>query len=388
MYNARLVRDIKTPKFKVRKNINLSRDELKKITSGDPVVVRIRHRDHMEAITNIKWLAEEVAIPKKDGKRVVAAKDSLITSQSAPEIAQSGVRDIKVWNAVEYVDVLDGMRKALDAMEIIGKDVYEDGEFSGKTVTAEMLDAFANGELEQIEFDNGDEVIMLTRADILRKLLASKLRSKILVKAEFASDAEAPETDTQEEANDSENVEGEIDEAVNDDDSEESDSEDDGRMKIEGGLELRAEIIAEIASRNPVKIWVRAANSRPEIVHLIREYTFVQRMREFPECRPFIHGITKAALATDSFLSAASFQQTAQVLAGAAVKGEMDPLSGLKENVIIGHLIPAGTGAEAFRRISYRRDIKPKQRPPFSQDGQRKPKAPETTIESGDLFTS
>jgi DNA-directed RNA polymerase subunit beta' len=80
--------------------------------------------------------------------------------------------------------------------------------------------------------------------------------------------------------------------------------------------------------------------------------SFVRKLREGPKCKPFVHGITKAALATDSFLSAASFQQTAQVLAGAAVKGDLDPLKGLKENVIIGHLIPAGTGDERFREMT------------------------------------
>ena len=55
-------------------------------------------------------------------------------------------------------------------------------------------------------------------------------------------------------------------------------------------------------------------------------------------------GITKASLATDSFLSAASFQETTRVLTEAAIKGKVDPLLGLKENVIIGKLIPAGTG--------------------------------------------
>lgn len=55
-------------------------------------------------------------------------------------------------------------------------------------------------------------------------------------------------------------------------------------------------------------------------------------------------GITKASLATDSFLSAASFQETTRVLTDAAIKGKVDPLMGLKENVIIGKLIPAGTG--------------------------------------------
>lgn len=63
-------------------------------------------------------------------------------------------------------------------------------------------------------------------------------------------------------------------------------------------------------------------------------------------------GTTKAALATDSFLSAASFQETTRVLTEAAIKGKEDPLLGLKENVIIGKLIPAGTGMSRYRKIS------------------------------------
>jgi len=62
-------------------------------------------------------------------------------------------------------------------------------------------------------------------------------------------------------------------------------------------------------------------------------------------------GITKASLATDSFLSAASFQETTRVLTDAAIKGKIDPLLGLKENVIIGKLIPTGTGMTRYRSI-------------------------------------
>ena len=62
-------------------------------------------------------------------------------------------------------------------------------------------------------------------------------------------------------------------------------------------------------------------------------------------------GITKASLATDSFLSAASFQETTRVLTEASIKGKLDPLVGLKENVIIGKLIPAGTGMSRYRDI-------------------------------------
>lgn len=62
-------------------------------------------------------------------------------------------------------------------------------------------------------------------------------------------------------------------------------------------------------------------------------------------------GITKASLATESFLSAASFQETTRVLTDASIKGKVDSLIGLKENVIIGKLIPAGTGMNLYRKV-------------------------------------
>ena len=65
-------------------------------------------------------------------------------------------------------------------------------------------------------------------------------------------------------------------------------------------------------------------------------------------------GVTKAALATESFLSAASFQETTRVLTEAAIKGKVDPLLGLKENVLIGKLIPAGIGLKRYRNVSVR----------------------------------
>jgi DNA-directed RNA polymerase subunit beta' len=67
--------------------------------------------------------------------------------------------------------------------------------------------------------------------------------------------------------------------------------------------------------------------------------------------QPLLLGITKASLSTDSFISAASFQETTRVLTEAAIQGKVDYLRGLKENVIIGHLIPAGTGMPVYRRL-------------------------------------
>ena len=75
---------------------------------------------------------------------------------------------------------------------------------------------------------------------------------------------------------------------------------------------------------------------------------------------PVLLGITKASLATDSFLSAASFQETTRVLTDAAIKGKVDPLLGLKENVIIGKLIPAGTGMQRYSDVRVKDNRAPK----------------------------
>ena len=88
-------------------------------------------------------------------------------------------------------------------------------------------------------------------------------------------------------------------------------------------------------------------------VHKFEEETLtaLENGLEPPQGKRILLGITKAALAKDSFLSAASFQETARVLTEAAIKNKVDPLIGLKENVIIGKLIPAGTGIKTYKNV-------------------------------------
>jgi len=88
-------------------------------------------------------------------------------------------------------------------------------------------------------------------------------------------------------------------------------------------------------------------------VVLERENARVKKeKKELATFEPIILGITKASLATESFLSAASFQGTTKVLTDAAIEGKVDHLNGLKENVIIGKLIPAATGLKQYRQIT------------------------------------
>ncbi len=94
------------------------------------------------------------------------------------------------------------------------------------------------------------------------------------------------------------------------------------------------------------KIELREENER-----IIREAAEKGVEPKLAEAVPTLMGITKASLATDSFLSAASFQETTRVLTDAAIKGKTDPLIGLKENVIIGKLLPSGTGMKCYSNV-------------------------------------
>ena len=424
LLGLRLVRDVRFAKGKIKKSTKLSYDDMKKITmtqqGADPAIVRVRDRDLLVKITNVKWNASEDLMT---GSRKVCPHDELITEKVAEEISSVGLRDVKVWSSVEHINVAETVKKFMTDKDFLDREIYEDGEATGRYIDSSVIEAIANGEITQIEIEDGDSTIILARDKIMAKALAPKLRNKVLVKAVFPEpempeiDAEAEEAATEiSEANEVKAESAEIQETVTEAEApvkeqevpaenensdaattgtdeteidapenkeEDSEPEPEPEPKFHGGLELKGKIIEELAEENPVDIYVRAANCKVEACHLIRDYTFVQKMRELPECKPFIHGITKAALATDSFLSAASFQQTAQVLAGAAVKGELDPLTGLKENVIIGHLIPAGTGAEAFRAVTRKIEEKPRrfQKPRFGKSNE-----PAPEIKSADIF--
>jgi DNA-directed RNA polymerase subunit beta' len=88
------------------------------------------------------------------------------------------------------------------------------------------------------------------------------------------------------------------------------------------------------------------------------------------EASPVLLGITKASLETDSFLSAASFQDTTRVLTEAATRSRVDYLHGFKENVIMGHIIPAGTGFDMHRRVQLKHLVEAEDKPEPAESGE------------------
>ena len=324
MEGLELVADFQDGEERLERGTRLGKAELRTITARDPHVILVRNRDLLEQKAGSAWLAEDVVC---DGQ-VLAPMDTQLTPEAAALAAEKNVDRLKMWHNVDHINVTDTFRTSLmEDDRVWGCNLLSASDADGKLiekvpqfVDASVIQGLAQGEISALETDSEVQ----TREALFERFLAEKLRGKVVLDASFAKEgARAPAF----------------------------------------GKELSAAQLKEFAAASPTDIYVRSAAGKADEYPLIREVTFVRKLRESPECKPFIHGITKAALATDSFLSAASFQQTAQILAGAAVRGQIDPLHGLKENVIIGHLIPAGTGAEPFRGIASAADVEEQSTP-------------------------
>ncbi|MDR2523895.1 MAG: DNA-directed RNA polymerase subunit beta' [Synergistaceae bacterium] len=315
MEGLELVSDFSAGEDRVEAGARLTAAQLRLITSYDPQPVLVRDRDTLDKLVGAEWLVERI---QEDGEVLVEA-DTLITKEAAALIAEKNLFEIKVWLNVERISVEDMFQNNLMNNDTLwGKTLLRAVDREGNPIAgmpqfvdARVVRGLAEGEIAAVETEDG----VLPRRTLLHKFLTAKIYGKVLLDVVFSG--ASPDS-----------------------------------ALLTPRQEVSSAAVDVLADFEPEEILVRPMAAKSVAKRLIREVTFVRKLRESPECRPFIHGITKAALATDSFLSAASFQQTAQILAGAAVKGQIDPLHGLKENVIIGHLVPAGTGAEMFRKLN------------------------------------
>ncbi|MDR1740627.1 MAG: DNA-directed RNA polymerase subunit beta' [Synergistaceae bacterium] len=304
--------------FQFDRGEKLTMPHLRQITSNAPFPIVVRNVDIMERSVGVDWLAEALAERvNEDGvavEKVLVGADTMINKHIVDLIREKDIREIKVWRDIERIGVVDAFQKALMNNDTLwGKlvtkavDKNNDEVSVPRYVDARTVRKLADGSVAAIAISSGGSESIVTRSELMKEFLSTRMRGKVLLGMGFADRTEPL------------------------------------------GRKVDDSVIDDLVEREPLEIFARATSAKTDLRRLIRTVTFVRKLRENPDCRPFIHGITKAALATESFLSAASFQQTAQVLAGAAVKGQIDPLHGLKENVIIGHLVPAGTGSETSR---------------------------------------
>ena len=302
----------------IKAGTRLSATDLAKIVAMPPRPMLVRDTNVLDESEDAAWFAADV---EKDGK-VIIPMDALVDSLAIKTLSANNINEIKLWKSPEHINLTDSMHHVL-IEHYFGKPLTQainsDGEVIENiihSIDGSIVRGIVEGSISGIESEGN----IITRERVIRQVLTERALGKVLL----------------------ENVKDEK-----------------GNIVAEAGQEITSKVLDNIASSGANDITVRPKQAPSDFKQLIQRISFVRRLREEPQWRPVVHGVTKAALATDSFLSAASFQQTAQVLAASAVRGDVDNLVGLKENVIIGLLIPAGTGIERYRKVEITENAEP-----------------------------
>ena len=294
----------------IKAGTRLSSADLVRIASLPPQPMLVRDTNVLDESEDAAWFAADV---EKDG-RVVIPMDAIVDSLAIKTLSANNISEIKLWKNPEHINLTDSMHHVL-IEHYFGKPLTQAINSEGEVIEnithgidGSIVRGIVEGSISGIESEGN----IITREKVIRQVLTERALGKVLL--ETIRDKK-------------------------------------GNTVAEAGQEITSKVLDSIASSGADDITVRPKQAPSDHKQLIQRVSFVRRLREEPQWSPVVHGVTKAALATDSFLSAASFQQTAQVLAASAVRGDVDNLVGLKENVIIGLLIPAGTGIERYRKV-------------------------------------
>ncbi len=302
----------------IKAGTRLSASDLAKIVTMPPQPMLVRDTNVLDESEDASWFAADV---EKDGK-VIIHTDALVDALAIKTLSANNISEIKLWKSPEHINLTDSMHHVL-IQHYFGKPLTQAIDSEGEvienithSIDGSVVRGIVEGTISGIE----SEGTIITREKVIRQVLTERALGKVLLE---------PVKDKR------------------------------GNTVAEAGQEITSKVLDSIASSESDDITVRPKQAPSDHKQLIQRVSFVRRLREEPQWRPVVHGVTKAALATDSFLSAASFQQTAQVLAASAVRGDVDSLVGLKENVIIGLLIPAGTGIERYRKVDIKEVAEP-----------------------------
>jgi DNA-directed RNA polymerase subunit beta' len=289
----------------------LTSADLSEIVRHEPRPMLVCDTEALSSMENSRYLAENIVV----GDEVAAKKDTILSKDALAALKDHFVKTVKVWKSTEVVSIQDAMHHVLIDhyfCKPLSQAIGRDGN-ALESVPAMVDGGIVRGLVEGSVVAIDLEGTILTHEKLMEQVLREKINGKALLE---------------------DVIDGE------------------GRIVAASGEEIDTRVIEQIVTANPSHVVVRAQSAPTEVKRIIQRVSFIRRLREIPESKPVVHGVTKAALATDSFLSAASFQQTAQILSAAAVRGEVDELQGLKENVIIGLLIPAGTGIERYAKVA------------------------------------
>ncbi|MBU4350009.1 DNA-directed RNA polymerase subunit beta', partial [bacterium] len=256
-------------------------------------------------------------IINSEDSQVLVSANKQLTFSEVDKIIKTKVDRIKVWKEIKEISVRDGLIKSIKD-EIIGRPIGEDVKdpISGNIIAAK------------------DQIIS---KNLIKKILLYKL-------------SELPLEDGRYFSLEGRTLEFLYDNAVGKIAALDILDPETGEVVISGGKKITRNHATEICNRHLDLIKVRA-NNKIVCIDIIEKIGFIRRKKLVAVGMPIIQGITQASLSTESFLSAASFQRTTHVLTNASIKGKVDKLYGLKENVIIGNIIPAGTGLNKYGEI-------------------------------------
>ena len=260
-------------------------------------------------------IAENIIAP--ENSQILLSENKQLTSSEIDKIIKAKVNEIKLWEEVKEISIKDGLIKLVKD-EIIGQPIAQDikdpvtGNIiatKGQIISKNLIKKVLLARLSDLPLEDGRYFSLEGRT---LEFLYDKVAGKIA-----ALDILDPET---------------------------------GKIIINAGKKITKNDATEICSKHLDLIRVRT-NNKVKCFDIIENVGFIKR-KKFPAVgMPIIQGITQASLSTESFLSAASFQRTTHVLTNASIKGKEDKLYGLKENVIIGNIIPAGTGLNKYGEI-------------------------------------
>ncbi|HKK82837.1 MAG TPA: DNA-directed RNA polymerase subunit beta', partial [Atribacterota bacterium] len=293
----------------------ITRDIAIDLVNGGLNRLRIGKPEEVEKLKG-NMLSEDIKIPESD--EVIIHANKILEEEDIVKIVEHQCEKIKIWNDIKEINIKENL------ISFIKEDVM------GKTLGEELRDP----ESDNIIADKAQPV----SKNIIRKAYSAGISDIPLEDGRFFS------------------LEGRALEHIYNNLVGKTIAQDIIDKKTENIIIPAGEKITKrnaniIFQQNVETIKYRSDNSQEETVSLIEDVGYMRRIKLPAVGMPIIQGITQASLSTESFLSAASFQRTTHVLTNASIKGKIDHLVGLKENVIIGNIIPSGTGLPQYRDV-------------------------------------
>ena len=332
-------------------------------------------KDNIFIGINAKELNDEENIIEKSEDKAITIdlqklKGNKITREIAIELVKSKINMVQIFNP-EITEKLIGKMIAQDVKDREGNEVIIP---ANKILDEEDIKKLIDNQCEKViiwsdikEVNIKENLLSYIKDDVIGKILSEEIRDpktgniiadknqpvskNIIRKAYAAGISDIPLEDGRFFSLEGRTLDYIYHNLIGKVVAQDIIDKDSGEIVIPAGEKINNNNANIFFQQNVETVKYRTDSSMPESISLIENIGFMKRIKLPAIGMPIIQGITQASLSTESFLSGASFQRTTHVLTNASIKGKIDYLYGLKENVIIGNIIPAGTGLAQYRDI-------------------------------------